>query len=46
MSESLLMPALITLAPAIIRKRFSRAQGIAALSLYIIYTILLFVKGL
>ena len=41
-----LLAALITLAPAIIRKRFSRAQGIAALSLYIIYTILLFVKGL
>lgn len=41
-----LLSAIITLVPTIIRGRFSRAQGIVMLSLYLLYTVLLFVKGI
>ena len=41
-----LLAAIITLVPTIIRRRFSRVQGIVMLSLYIAYIVLLFVKGL
>lgn len=41
-----LIAVIITLVPAIIRRRFSRVQGIVMLSLYFAYIVLLFVKGL
>lgn len=40
-----LLTILIMLIPALIKRRFSRWQGAAALLLYILYTVLLFVAG-
>ncbi|MBQ3329914.1 MAG: calcium/sodium antiporter [Ruminococcus sp.] len=40
-----LLAAIITLVPALVKKRFLRVQGVAALSLYLIYLALLFVIG-
>lgn len=36
---------LITLVPALVKGRFYRVQGMAAMGLYILYTVLLFVTG-
>lgn len=41
-----LLCVLITLIPALVKRRFFRAQGIITLLLYLIYTVFLFIKGI